>query len=525
MPVPGQSSVFSVALQSGKYHPDIPFKGTLVAAHSWFRTRAPRVGLGVQDMTQTFPLETGGPIVPTGAFKAGQFGQGDVDLIPRAENFIGLLLYGALGAVETGADEVWDSATNQFVAGESGVNTHRFTFNPAVTFGLPWLALRTMTPGATAAENFGQVHQSAQVNNFRLDIPAAGLLGMTVGFTSLKVNFPLSAEVNSWTYANTAEDDTSAVHAGRGRFLIGGERQPISAATIEFMNGLQPQMIIGQYHPDDIVNLTRGMSIRITFRWENADFYRKLLTGSETEEDWDAIPFKQITSGAAKAFEAAFESPTKIPGTDSHYALRIIANKIVWQIDRAGLEMRAGSVLEVPYIGTVLEPEPGDEYIEMFLVNDSTYTVPTAGFLPPVVTVPASASYTGTDITLAPAATVADYDSTDFAGGVMSITLGGAGYDAGADQVNLGAGVSISGGNFLVGATAIGTTAASAGDPAISVTLNAEATPALIQTALRNLLYGTLTDTSRAPAVVTATIVVNDGDGGVSTSVITITHA
>lgn len=380
MSVPSQSAVFSVGVQSAKVGDD----ALNVSTVQWYRTRAPRISAGTVQMQDNFPLETGGPIVPTGTFKSAQYGAGDVEMIPRVQEFIGFLLYGALGDVQSATDATWDTATNAFTsATETGVNAHRFVFDPASSFTQPWLALRTMTPGATADKNFGQVFADSKVGALQLNIPAMGLLGSTVSFQSRKVTYPPASDVNQWTYQNTVEDSLSAVHAGRGSFLVGGEQLPITNASIQLVNNLttpEQEMVVGSYHPDDFIAQSREMRVSITVKWQNADFYRKILTGAVDESDWQSLPHILDTNGATKAFEATFYSPGTIPGSNDGsgnplpYMLKIIANRMSWQIDRGGIELRAGEIIQVPYIGTVLEPAEGEEYCEFILHNDATYS-------------------------------------------------------------------------------------------------------------------------------------------------------
>jgi serine protease len=130
----------------------------------------------------------------------------------------------------------------------------------------------------------------------------------------------------------------------------------------------------------------------------------------------------------------------------------------------------------------------------------------------------------------APAATVLDVDSADFAGGTLTVRVAANanatdrlairndGTDAG--QVGV-AGTVVSYGGVAVGTVAGG----SSGSLPLVVTFNAAATPSVAQAVLRNVQYRS---TSENPAPLTRTLsyAVNDGDGGTSaaaTQVITIT--
>ena len=378
MTVPAQSGVFSFTLQSRQLNDDITFQPDMF---DWYRTRAPRIGLGTIQNQEVFPLETGGPIVPTGAYKAGQYGGGDVELIPRAENVLGILLYAALGNVQSYSDQVYDPSSGGKTVGtpdSTGVNTHIFRFNPSTSFFLPWLACRKFVPGATTAENYGEVYQDAMVGNFRLDIRSSGLLGASLSIQNRAVTYPSVSDVNAWTYANSTEDSTSAPLSNNGSLTIGGEEYPITQMTVELANQLttpQQEMVVGSNHPDSFVPLSRSLTIRIVVKWNNPDLYRQILTGSTIGEVWDTAPFIVDTSGDVEAFNATFYAPNNIGSTSYPYMLAITANRIVAQIDGAGVELQAGNIVQVPYTITVLEPASGD-YCRFVLHNEADYTLP-----------------------------------------------------------------------------------------------------------------------------------------------------
>jgi hypothetical protein len=377
MSVPAQSGVFSFALQSGQMEDVLDIQ---VDQFQWYRTRAPRIGLGTMQNQDTFPMETGGPIVPTGAYKSGQFGGGDIELIPRAENTLGLLLYAALGDMESFADQVYDPIAEAVTTATStGVNTHIFRFHPTNSFFLPWFAARKLVPGRTAADNYGEVYQDCMIGGLRIDIRAAGLLGTTVSIQSRKVSYPGVSDVNAWTYANTTEDSTSAPLSNNGRLLIGGVKYPITQLTIELANQLttpQQEQIVGSNHPDTFVPLSRNLTMRCVVKWRDPDLYKQILTGSISGTDWDTLPFITDTEGAKEAFEATFFAPANIPGTTEPYMLSIRANKVVMQVDRGGIDLQAGNIISVPYIVTVLEPEAGQDYCRFVLHNDADYAIP-----------------------------------------------------------------------------------------------------------------------------------------------------
>lgn len=533
MTVPAQSSIFSLALQPEKVG-DADFD---VSDYTWYRTRAPQISVGTQQMQEVFPLETGGPIVPTGAFKSMQFTAGTVAMIPRLEEFIGLIFYAMTGRIESDTDASWNTSTNAFASDVTGANAHRFTFDPENTFALPWVAVRTRVPGTTPDKTYGELCWDVKIGSYQLTIPAAGLLGSSVNFVGRKASYPTSAEINAWDYENVTEDSTSAPIAGKGSFKIGGVEYPITSASIELANNLttpQQEAVVGALHPDDFVALSRAVTIRIVYKWDNPDLYKQILANGADNVDWSPVPFIQDTSGATKAFEAEFQSPANISGASpaTPYSLKVIADRVTWQIDRGGIQLQAGNIIQVPYVGTVLEPASGDEYIQFILANDSTYTVPVAaGATDPVLTLDATEAYSGTTLDIDATATLTDADSTDFDGGTVSAIFGGANFNPLLDRIYLdGTNAQFDTLNVQVddsGWVTIGTIAAAvgAGDN-LEITLNSTATPAYIQQLLQNIQYGTTDDTARSGDVVSITARVSDGDGGWSDQdIVTVTHS
>lgn len=377
MSITAQSAVFSMAVQpSGRNGSDTNIDPT---ALEWYRTRAPRIGVGSVQLQEQFPLETGGPIVPTGSFKSGQYAQGDVEMILRAEEFLGYLLYGATGVAEQAVDSVYDPSTDTLDSlTYTGVNVTRFKFDP-LAIQMPWMGIRTFVPGQQASENYGEICQDTRINALSMNIPAAGLVGATVGFQSLKCFYPTATDVNAWAYQNATEDSLSAPHAGKGQFLIGGTQYPITSASIELVNNMstpQQEMVVGSYHPDNAVPLSRQLQVRIVYKWENADFYKQVMAGGVNNVNWDSLPFKTETSGGTKGFETTFQSPGNIPGVtggDLPFELKVIANRVTWQVDQAGIQLQAGNIIQVPYVGIVEEPAVGQDYLEFIVQNAATY--------------------------------------------------------------------------------------------------------------------------------------------------------
>lgn len=363
MSIPAQSGIWSFAGQVAK----IGTAGTFTASsHTWHKMRTPRVTMGPVQDQQVFPLEVGGEMVPQGAFKQALFYAGDVDIYPRLEDNIGWLLQAALGDVTTSTDE--DSDGNSV----TGLNTHLFAFDSASDFTLPWLASRVEIPGVSAGYDSGEIGFDCKINGIRLTVPQMGKLGMRLGLQGRDIVFDNSP--NSWAYDNASyEDVTTTPDAGRGTFKLGGTEYPITAMSIDMVNNLttpQQEMIVGSFNPDDFVPLTRGVTLRFQYKYQNDDLCRLLYTGSADGTEWSSLPYELSTVGNDYAMDAIFLSPKNIGATGMPYMLRIRANKIVIAKD-GPTQLQAGNILLDSYTVTVVQPSSGN-YIEFLLENDAS---------------------------------------------------------------------------------------------------------------------------------------------------------
>ncbi|MBD9375096.1 M10 family metallopeptidase C-terminal domain-containing protein [Rhizobium sp. ARZ01] len=117
-------------------------------------------------------------------------------------------------------------------------------------------------------------------------------------------------------------------------------------------------------------------------------------------------------------------------------------------------------------------------------------------------------------------ATLTDPDSADFAGGSVRVSIVGSptGQDVlGVRNQGTGAGqIGVAAGNAITyGGVQIGTYSGGTGSSDLVVTLNASATPAIVQALLRNLTYANNGD-DPSTATRTIRVTVDDGDGGIS---------
>jgi hypothetical protein len=519
MTIPAAGGEIAVALQPGKvgrkgtYNPD---------ALEFYKLRAPRVAFGEVQDQQIFPWEVGGANVPTGAFKQGVFVAGAIDLIPRLKEAFGIFLLSAMGSVEIA------SGTNSNGDAVAGLNTHVFNFSPDSAFYQPWLSVRRMVPGRTLAENSGVTGFDVKVNSLAFTIPAAGKVQARVSL--LGRDFKLS-DSSTWVYENASyENDASTSEGGRGLFKIGGIEYPIMSAAIEMANNLTPpqqEMIIGSFRPDDFVALTRGMTIRAVYKYENDDLCRRIYAGGPDSVDWSSEPFYTITEGDEYGFEAYFQSGGQIPGSSplSEYGIRFTANRVTWAMDGPP-ELAGGSFVAVTLIGTVLEPDSG-AYATISIENEndgSTYDLPALFTL----TFADDVAYSGSIVALDATATFADVAAiSSFNGGKVTLSYGipvvGALDAASILSIATAGGITLAGNVVSHSATPIGTYSGGTYAENLVVTLNAAATAASIQALIRAFRYNRTGGANGAEFPVRLTV--QDASGNTVSDIITIEHS
>lgn len=371
MTVPAQAGVVGFAHQNAK----IGNAGSFAHLdHSFYKVLAPRINFGVMEDVQQMPLELGGKMRPTGIYKQQYLFGGDMDILPRLGSF-GLLLKAALGKVTTTADTFFGVAN-------VGVNTHKFQQDETNVASQPWMSFRRLTPGALAADNSGETGFDCKVDRIRLTIPGMGKLAARVSFLGRDV---VLDDASTWVWQNAAYEDSSLIpESGRGHFKIGGTEYPITGLIIDIANNLstpRDEAVVGDFRMDDIICLSRGVTIRAVYKYANDDLYRQILTGNVGGTTWTSLPF--MTSGAGVALEAYFEAPATIPGaaTTAQYALKATASKVSWQVDGPP-QLVGGGIVQLNLIGTLVEPDAGD-YFAVELANDEdaayyTYVDPSA---------------------------------------------------------------------------------------------------------------------------------------------------
>ena len=363
--VPAQGAVWSIAPQLDR----LGDATVDVTGSTWYRFRAANVtGGGMQDQT-TLPLELGGVLTPTGGYKSGAYFMQEVDLIPRLEDTLGYLLYATLGNVSSISGQKYGAAGWSANAGAYG---HLFRFNPTDQASIPWFATRLRVPGVSSGEVFGEVGMDCKASGLRLNIPGAGLITGRFGAQGRKFIHPAASDVNAWTYENNFERSRSIAHSGEGSLTIGSTIPKVTGLTIDFVNTLtrpQDEFIVGDFFPDDVAVLTRSVRMRAAMKWENSAIWRQLFNGGASETEWSTLPYFSETAGAVRGFYFEAKSPDVMPSLTEKYVVRVMANNVMMSVDPGSLRLRPGGIIEYMVNIDVLDPEEGEDYIQIALDN------------------------------------------------------------------------------------------------------------------------------------------------------------
>jgi len=332
---------------------------------TWWRLRTREVDYGESQMQETIPLEVGGTMTPTGAYKSGVAVAGGAQIMPRLQDSIGVLLLAALGKATT---------TNP----STGVGQHVFTFQTNEA-NMPWIAARKMIPGRDNVYGQGVIGFDNKVNLLRTTVAATAPVEMMMQLMGRVPEYDNHPEV--WA-GNSFEDFRSIPLACKGTFslpTVAGlpNPLPVTQVIVEMSNVTttpREEMVVGSYFMDDVVTRTRALTLRFSYKWKDANLANYLFGNQLKATAWTPTPFITATSGSNYAVDLEVESPFSITNTTTPYSLRIRANQVFWQ--PLPIRLRAGDIVMLEIIGTVLYDAAG--YCEFILINGNTtgYTVP-----------------------------------------------------------------------------------------------------------------------------------------------------
>jgi len=333
-----------------------PSKG--VAPTTFYKHPALNADLSEIDDVRVSPPEINGVPVPSAPYSVGPAAQGGIRINPRLAGVIGWLLKAIAGNVTTTADTP-----------EVGANTHVFAIDS--TTNIPYVTVRELVKGNTAADDFGRDIKDAKVVQARFALSNDGLLPVDFGFLGRDYQHYSAADVASWTWGNTDEPDSSipysSVNAGYLQVpgLATGDL-PIAGGTVTFVNNpndIRRERVYGSPYMDEVTIVSKGINLELALLYKNADMYRAIMDGSATGTGWTPAPF---TSDV----DIMLQSTANIGATSTPYSLRIQIPNVMFTV-RRGLQLAGDQSIILNVVGTAVKPASGN-FATITLVNDYT---------------------------------------------------------------------------------------------------------------------------------------------------------
>jgi len=323
-------------------------KGTL--ATNWYKHKAVQVETGAQQEVRQFPQEVGGGFHPTGAYKRMGFAAGQVIMHPRLQDVIGWLLYAAVGDLSTIADTP-----------EASMYRHQYT-PPADFCDMPWLSVRKEIPAGcdVGTENLGEILKDCRVSGLRFAVEAGGLAQCAATFVGREPSLSETG-VDTWTWTNAAYEDKEGVPtaAASDQVTVGGTTMVATNIVIDIQNQFttpDEELIIGSYYPDDMILQQQTMQVRWTYKWNDPDLYKSIVTGANTESGGDIDWSPTVHTSA---FLSKFKTPGNATGMSNPWAIEFYAPEMVWQA-AGSPRLVGGGWLSLEYQGIAQEPTSGD---------------------------------------------------------------------------------------------------------------------------------------------------------------------
>ncbi len=334
---------------------------------TWRRIRALDVQLAPTQLEDQLPLETGSVPTPTGFYKGGTFFGGNVRILPRTLNVMGLLFYAAMGNVSTVANKDMDGNT------ATGVFTHIFNFNANNT--VPWFSVRRKIPGQTGSDELGEYGIDCQVNAFRIQASAIGKIQMDMSIIGRRPQWESGPLV--WSWSNTLEDGQSIPESLNGTLKWGSVSPTQLDMDVMIANNLtlsnpQNEFIIGSPYPDDSITISRMVRLGGTLKYKDPTLYKQFFTGGVGSNSWSSAPTLFATDASNYAFNAVFLSPLQIGTTGKYYGMALRGNSM--SVSASPIRLRPGQMVTQEINALIQTPTSGD-YFQIVLQNDqASYT-------------------------------------------------------------------------------------------------------------------------------------------------------
>jgi len=329
---------------------------------------------GPMEGQDNLPPEIGGAALTRGRFKTGIVMGGNVDIVPRLQDRIAWLLWGAIGYISTHTDQ----AIAQVIAGAGanvGVNTHQFYFDTTDEFETKYFTTHKVLPHSTPASEVGEIGMDNRITNLTIAATPASVATMRFGMLGRATADPAwvkDPDGADWV-ATYDDEDSFMVTSCTGSVEIEGTEYDTGAVTVTLMNNLLPPAQgrkIGSGHPIDYPVLSRSLVIATTCFVADYDLYMQTFSGAAApvvDAGWSCTPY----SGD---FDVILESDAAVTGaaTAVNYQMRM-------RTTQNNVNFMARPIVLVPnqpvvfqLIGNVQNPDSGNPF-DFYIHNESTY--------------------------------------------------------------------------------------------------------------------------------------------------------
>lgn len=326
-------------------------KGAVPA--TWYRHKVTRADFGGLQDIRPFPPEIGGGFHPTGAYKRFGAGGGTFIMHPRLQDVFGWMVLGAVGTC---------SASDG-----TGPYTHTFS-PPSVASQMPWMGYRKLVAAADDADRLGETLLDGRTIGLRIACPA-GEIAEAAATVVARIPEGTQTGLGDWTWGNEYEEYVGVPIAPKGLVELGGQFQPALNIIIDLVNdftSIEEELVVGSYHPDDFILQQQIVTVRWTYKWQDADLYRAIFYGDNAEVGGVIGWSPEVHTDS---FKLRVESPGDITGEDEPWALEFEADEITWQADPPVLV--GGGWLAQEYIGVVQEHVTPEQTFSFTIVNNT----------------------------------------------------------------------------------------------------------------------------------------------------------
>lgn len=147
----------------------------------FLKVPATSLGLAPQIQQNELDIELGQGLWPTGGFRAGYYGEGEISLQPRLEDNFGWFLYALTGKILCEFDGP---------SVDNGVREHAFVADETESAGnTPWLQLLRYDPSLGEGSDLWETYDDSRVLSWALNIPAQAVATVDMAIRSRVIGF------------------------------------------------------------------------------------------------------------------------------------------------------------------------------------------------------------------------------------------------------------------------------------------------------------------------------------------------